>query len=225
MPLARAFLMMGWDRVVGALKPYFTASPQCGHSQTASLGAIDMIRTAKIFAGAALALGLLAANALAAGSFHVTLDQAKPLALKEPATGVVIGNPAIAGVTLQSDKLLFITGRAYGSTNLIIVGANGRPVYETRITVGADEGGSTVLVTRGTSTISHECAPLCRKTPDMADDQRAFDEYNSAIGSHSTTARGATERWWKPQRTDSGRAWSRAAKAASPASATHWVRP
>lgn len=150
-----------------------------------------MIRTAKVFAGAAVALSLLTANALAAATFHVSLDQAKPLTLKEPAAGVVIGNPSIAGVTLQSDKLLFITGRAYGSTNLIIVGANGRPIYESRVTVGADEGGSTVLVTRGTTTISHECAPLCRKTPDMADDSTAFDTYNGAIGSHASTARGA----------------------------------
>jgi Flp pilus assembly secretin CpaC len=120
--------------------------------------------------------------------FRVAIDQARPLNLSAPAAGVVVGNPSIAGVSLQSDRLLFITGRSYGITNLIVVGANGRPIYESRISVVPDENGSTVMVTRGTSTVRHDCAPVCRRTPDIADDTNAFDEVSKQVATHSGAA-------------------------------------
>ncbi|HWA21417.1 MAG TPA: pilus assembly protein N-terminal domain-containing protein [Caulobacterales bacterium] len=132
-----------------------------------------------------------AAPALAGTPFQVPIDQARPLSLKAAATGVVIGNPSIAGVTLQSDKLLFVTGKAYGTTNLIIVGEGGRPIYEGLVTVtGDDAGGGVVTVTRGLTTIRQSCNPVCRKTPDIADDPDAFNEANSQVTSHAARAGG-----------------------------------
>jgi Flp pilus assembly secretin CpaC len=153
--------------------------------------AADMIRTAKTIVGVTLALALFGAQAIAAPAFRVALDQASPIVLREAASAVVIGNPAIAGVSMQNDRMLFVTGRAYGTTNLIVLGANGRPIYESRVTVGADESGSTVMVTKGTSTVRHECAPLCRRTPDMADDKTVFEEVTGAATSHASNAKGS----------------------------------
>ncbi len=117
------------------------------------------------------------------------IDQARPLALKAAATGVVVGNPSIAGVTLQSDKLLFITGKAYGTTNLIIVGEGGRPIYEGLITVTGDDSASGLLtVTRGLTTVRQSCNPVCRKTPDISDDPEAFNELNSQVSAHAAQA-------------------------------------
>ncbi len=140
----------------------------------------------------ACAFGLVlaaAAPALSATPLQVPLDQARPLALKAAAAGVVVGNPSIIGVTLQSDRLLFVTGKAYGTTNLIIVGEGGRPIYEGIITVTGDESTSGVVtVTRGLTTVRQSCNPLCRKTPDISDDAEVFNEVQGQISAHASRA-------------------------------------
>jgi Flp pilus assembly secretin CpaC len=103
-----------------------------------------------------------------ARDIRVALDQAFPLRLTEAAEGVAVGNPAIAGVSIQNDHFLFVTGRSYGSTNLVIVGANGRVLYSGRIVVSPDET-DVVMVTRGVETARLECTPLCRPRPDIGD--------------------------------------------------------
>ena len=150
-----------------------------------------MPRSVKLVVAAALAVASLATSsvAYAAATFRVPIDQARPLALKAPASGIIIGNPSIAGVSLQSSKLLFVTGRSYGTTNLIIVGENGRPVYTSMITVTAADSPGTVMVTRGLTTVRNECAPRCRQTPDISDDSVVFDQVNKQAGQHASTAR------------------------------------
>lgn len=139
---------------------------------------------------AALGLALSAVPALAATPMQVPLDQARPLALKAPAAGVVVGNPSIIGVTLQTDRLLFVTGKSYGTTNLIIVGENGRPVYEGMITVVADDSvESTLTLTRGLTTVRQSCTPICRKTPDLSDDPTEFEKAQAQVNSHASRAK------------------------------------
>jgi hypothetical protein len=140
-------------------------------------------------AGAALAVSLLfAASAGAAGGdVFVALDQSEPLALSAPASGVVVGNPSVAGVSVQNDRLLFVTGRSYGSTNLIVVGANGQPIMRARITVVPDESNS-VMVTKGTLTARFDCSPLCRRRPDISDSPDAFSQTNEQINSRNGQA-------------------------------------
>lgn len=144
----------------------------------------------KLLCAAFAAVAVLAmapANADAA-PLRVALDQARPLALKAPASGVVVGNPSIAGVSMQSDRLLFVTGRSYGTTNLIVVGDNGRPVYEGLSTVVAQEGAGVVNVTRGVSTVRQPCTPICRQTPDISDDPSVFDTISKQRDDHAGAA-------------------------------------
>ncbi len=123
---------------------------------------------AKVFV-AALALTAVLAAPAAARDIRVALDQAFPIRLAEAAEGVAIGNPAIAGVSVQNDRFLFVTGRSYGSTNLVVVGANGRVLYSGRVQVVPDET-DVVVVTRAGQTARLECTPLCRPRPDIGDD-------------------------------------------------------
>jgi Flp pilus assembly secretin CpaC len=116
----------------------------------------------------------------AADDISVALDQARGLSLGAAAKGVVIGNPTIAGVTVQSERLLFITGKSYGTTNLIVVGENGRPIYSGRITVVPDERGA-VIMNRGGWTVRFDCAPECRRRPDISEDPQAFTQTNEQI--------------------------------------------
>jgi Flp pilus assembly secretin CpaC len=119
---------------------------------------------ALIGALAFVAIGLM--NVARAEDIHIALDQAFPIRLGTPAAGVAVGNPNIAGVSVQDDQLLFVTGRAYGATNLVIVGDNGRMLYSGRVIVSPDETGA-VMVTRGTQTTRMQCSPLCRERPDV----------------------------------------------------------
>ncbi len=137
---------------------------------------------------AAALVALCVSGAASAAGLSVPLDQAKPLRLNAPVAGVVVGNPAIIGVTLQSDRLLFVTGRAYGSTNLIVVDGSGRPLFESRVSVVPDVSGGVVMVTKGVETVRHECAPLCRSTPDLSDDPKAFGQIQQQITARAGAA-------------------------------------
>lgn len=119
-------------------------------------------------AASAALLTVFAPGESSARDIRVALDQAFPIRLSEPAAGVAVGNPSIAGVSVQNDRFLFVTGRSYGATNLVVVGANDRVLYSGRIVVSPDET-DVVMVTRGLSTSRLECTPLCRPRPDIGD--------------------------------------------------------
>lgn len=127
-------------------------------------------RMRNALAAIAVAAGVLIASAFdaSANEIRVALDQAFPIRLVDTAEGVAIGNPSIAGVSVQDDHMLFVTGRSYGTTNLVVVGANGRVLYSGRVTVVPDETG-VVMVTRAGQTARLECTPLCRPRPDIGD--------------------------------------------------------
>ena len=135
------------------------------------------------------AVTVAATGIASAGEVQVALDQSRPIALPAAASGVVIGNPTVAGVSVQNNRLLFVTGRSYGSTNLIVVGVNGRPIYEARVTVIPDET-NVVMLTRGVATTRFDCSPLCRRRPDISDDQSAFTQTNDQIAARAGQASG-----------------------------------
>lgn len=145
------------------------------------------MRVLRPLVAAAAALFMFAAPA-SARDIRVALDQAFPIRLSEAAEGVAIGNPAIAGVTVQNDMFLFVTGRSYGSTNLVVVGNNGRVLYSGRVVVTPDET-DVVMVTRGTDTARLECTPLCRPRPDIGDgaaSQAVNDQINTRAAAASS---------------------------------------
>jgi Flp pilus assembly secretin CpaC len=127
------------------------------------------MRVSRLIVAALAAACVLSVAAPAfARDIRVALDQAFPIRLAEAAEGVAVGNPAIAGVSVQNDRFLFVTGRSYGSTNLVVVGEGGRVLYSGRIVVAPDET-DVVMVTRGVETARLECTPLCRPRPDIGD--------------------------------------------------------
>ena len=109
-----------------------------------------------------------AAELTRANDIHIALDQAFPVHLTAPVEGIAIGNPTIAGVSVQNDHMVFVTGRSYGSTNMVVVGAGGHVLYSGRVTVSPDET-DVVMVTRGSQASRLECTPLCRPRPDITD--------------------------------------------------------
>lgn len=147
------------------------------------------MRKSRFLSALGAVAALLFASSADARDIRVMLDQAFPIRLSEPAQGVAIGNPSIAGVSVQNDRFLFVTGRSYGATNLVIVGDAGRVLYSGRVVVMPDET-DVVMVTRAGQTARLECTPVCRPRPDIGDGS-ASTEIANQISTHAAAATSA----------------------------------
>jgi hypothetical protein len=108
-----------------------------------------------------LALALAPAAALAA-TLGVPLDQSAFVTLPAPAHNVIIGNPAIADVSVADQRHLIITGKGAGVTNLVVTDAAGRAIFDKQIVVGAEPGDRVALINGG-QVMSYACAPNCQQ--------------------------------------------------------------
>lgn len=126
-----------------------------------------------LFLGGALSVALGAGGAMAA-DFLVEVNQARALKLSKPITSVMVGNPAIADVTLEGPDLLYVFGRYYGQTNLVALDADGNQVTNLDVSVVAAQG-SMVTVTRGAGQASYNCTPRCERALDPTDSPEVFE--------------------------------------------------
>lgn len=130
--------------------------------------------------GAALAgLGLLCAPAVAGQPetlpvVTVIVDNAKVIRLPEKTQTVVVGNPFIAEVTPQKNGVLILTGKSFGSTNLIALDSAGALIAETMIRVEASRE-ATITVQRGMERESLSCTPNCQPSAQLGDAAKYFD--------------------------------------------------
>lgn len=108
----------------------------------------------------------------------VTVDRAKVLRLSAPAETVIIGNPAIVDVTLQDAQTLVLTAKGYGTTNLIILDASGRPMAD-EVVQTRRASASIARIYRGSAQYSYSCTPDCTQTPAVGDETEHFE---NAIG-------------------------------------------
>lgn len=118
----------------------------------------------------------------------VTVDQAFVLRLDSPAGAVVIGNPAIADATIMDTQTLVITGRSFGTTNLIVLNGNGETILEQTITVQGAH--NQVTVYRRDVRQSYSCTPICAPTLNVGDAQPAFELTNEQIQARANLAVG-----------------------------------
>jgi Flp pilus assembly secretin CpaC len=116
----------------------------------------------------------------AAQVIEVIVDRAKVFRIAQPADVVIIGNPAIADATIQDSQTLIITGRTYGTTNLIVLDSAGQPIADEIITVGPQDE-NVVTVYRRASRQTLSCTPECSPALAVGDTQAAFDSVSSQI--------------------------------------------
>jgi hypothetical protein len=141
-------------------------------------------------AGLGPVLGAAAAESAAApGVLKVTLDQAKVIQLPPSARTLVVGNPAIADVTmLKGGAAMVVTGKGYGETNLIALDVQGNIIDEKQIDVEPTR--SVLVVQRGNERASYWCNPTCMPTVQLGDDNKAFTEESGQIGARNALAQG-----------------------------------
>jgi hypothetical protein len=105
--------------------------------------------------------------AYAAQEIIIKTDQTQLIDVSGNPGAVVIGNPSIADATVHGDKI-FLHGRAFGSTNLIILDQEGNQLASLEITVQKGGLNNVALFKAGTR-YSFVCAPNCEATLQSGD--------------------------------------------------------
>ncbi|MCV0425590.1 MAG: pilus assembly protein N-terminal domain-containing protein [Roseibium sp.] len=103
----------------------------------------------------------------------VTVDRAKVFSIEDGAAAVIVGNPFIADVAMFDENTVVITGKSYGTTNLVILDADNKPIVDEVITVRASND-DVVSVYRKSERASLSCNPVCEPTLRLGDSVASF---------------------------------------------------
>lgn len=145
-------------------------------------------------AGKTIVLGLIVSAFLlprmvaAAETVDVVLDQATLMKLPEKVSTIVIGNPMIADIAIQSGGLVVVTGKGFGSTNLIALDRAGAVLLERSIVVSGPRGRDTVQVYRGVQRETFSCTPSCERRITLGDSAEFFSAAAAQAEARSAAA-------------------------------------
>ena len=102
-------------------------------------------------------------------NFSVELNKTKVLRLPQAASAVLVGNPDIADVSVHSADTLFLVGRGFGETNLIILDANGNEMMDANLTVVHTLPNHGIRLYNAKSRETYSCIPYCQPSPVLGD--------------------------------------------------------
>ena len=143
------------------------------------------------------AVGMLAAAGFAtlearAEDLIVKFDQSQILRLPRPAAEIIVGNPSIADVAIQSGNILVITGKSFGITNIIALDAERNVIQDQRVMVERDER-NVVNMYRGVQRQTFACTPNCSPMLTIGDDNDFFTKILGHNGSKTKAAESGSE--------------------------------
>ncbi|MBB4066464.1 pilus assembly protein N-terminal domain-containing protein [Gellertiella hungarica] len=148
---------------------------------------MPLSKSASLSAGAFLAGCLALAGAVHAQDsedyLQLSLDHARVLKLDRSVSKVIIGNDEIADATVADARTIVLTGRNFGTTNLVLLDADGNAIVDEKILVALDEA-KTVRVYRQTDRAVLSCAPNCET-------KKVGGSDSSGSSSGGTTATGS----------------------------------
>jgi hypothetical protein len=101
--------------------------------------------------------------------YQVDLNKTQILRLPMAAGSVIIGNPAIADVTVHSPTTIMVVGRGFGETNLIVLDRNGHTMVDADIQVTSITPSNGVRLFNGNARKTYSCAPYCQPSPVLGD--------------------------------------------------------
>lgn len=133
-----------------------------------------------------------------AADINVHIDQARVIKLSKPGAGVIVGNPSIADVSVQNERLLVVTGKSFGVTNIIVLDAQNRKILSKRVSVGQDTR-RIVTVTKGPYQFTYSCKPTCRPALLPGDSQKHFEMVERGTRGKLTISQSVVEGTQTPQ--------------------------
>lgn len=143
----------------------------------------------KIFALALLSWAVCATPSNANEIVEVTIDQTVPVRLGSPAKTVVVGNPSIADINVESGSLVFVLGRSFGTTNVFAVDSEGKEVANFIVQVRANDT-NTVTMFKKTARMTMVCGDTCQHTPVIGDSKGYFDALVEEAEAKTAMAKG-----------------------------------
>lgn len=143
----------------------------------------------RLVGGAALACAALSAP-VAAAEFKVEINEQKALHLPVPIATVMVGNPAVADVSVENPQTVYVLGRGYGKTNFIALDSKGKQVAQYDLAVVAQSSGVVTLM-RGSGQSTYSCAPRCEPVVNPGDTSESFSTALSQTTAASGVASGA----------------------------------
>jgi len=128
----------------------------------------------------AVLLVVTIAGTAQASELRVRIDQASIINLDRPGAEVIVGNPSIADVSVQSGKVLVVTGKSVGLTNIMVMDGTGKMIYDKKVSVSVDPR-YLVTVNKGIGRETYSCAPTCGPAFIPGDTATFIEELNKAI--------------------------------------------
>jgi len=119
-------------------------------------------------------------SAAAPGALEVVVDRATVVRAPAGTATVIIGNPMIADATTQKNGVLIVTGKSFGTTNIMLLDGAGAVLSETVVSVGRANDGS-MVVQRGAKRESFACNPRCEPVLSIGDTSDSFGQTAAQI--------------------------------------------
>ena len=107
-----------------------------------------------------VALTSAIAPANAENPIKVDLDYARIIKLDRPVSRVIVGNAEIADATVSDAQTIILTGKSFGTTNLVILDKDGNAIVDERVLVSLEEH-NTLQIYRQVERTVMSCTPAC----------------------------------------------------------------
>lgn len=108
---------------------------------------------------------------------QVRTDEARVIRFDSPIQALVVGNPSIADAIVHDGTTVVVTGRGFGTTNMLAIDRSGRVIADRQIEVAQPQSGI-LTVQRAGELETYMCAPQCRPTTTTGDANTFF------VGAH-----------------------------------------
>lgn len=119
-------------------------------------------RLLRTLAIAGLAAASVSSAAMAEDTITVELDYARVIKLDRPVSRVIIGNSDIADAAVSDAQTIILTGKKFGTTNLVILDTDGSAIVDERILVSL-ENKNTLQIYRQADRQIMSCTPNCEE--------------------------------------------------------------
>lgn len=125
-------------------------------------------------------------------SLVVMVDHLHRVSFTDTVKTVLIGNPAIADVTMISEFEAVVTAKTVGSTNLFFLDPDGRAIGDFEVVVREGEERRVVLRRGPGQTELYQCAPRCERTLSQIDSAESYNKLSEVVSRENQLVTGAT---------------------------------